>query len=273
MRIVRNWFGFYVFGNIHVALAVYCLTRITLETYGIRDAGMSEFLFFATIVAYNGIRYVQLGRISDLSTNWIRSNRRALLVLNLVAIGGIMRYALSVGLDELLLLLPFAIATSLYVLPFSSRGKGLRNIPGLKLFLIAFTWAGITFLYPLAARGVNIDGLAGWLFLQRFVFIAAITIPFDIRDLQLDMPELGTLPQVLGVGWSKTVALIFVFVFVLIEGLVSTIDEAPFRAVAVTGFLATIGILKADINQSRYYSSFWVEALPMAWYLLLMLFA
>ena len=272
MRFVGNWFGFYVFGNVHVALAVYCLTRITLETYGLPNAGTAEFLFCATVVAYNLIRFVQLERISDMSTNWIRANSKALLLLNLLAVAGMIRFALEADPEDLLLILPFAIATSLYVLPFSSHGKGLRHVPGLKLFLIAFTWAGLTVLYPLAAGNVAIDGMAGLFFLQRFLFIAAITIPFDIRDLQLDMPELGTLPQVLGVGRSKTVALFCLFAFVLIEAWLTPLDDPAFWAVGITGMLAMLGVLRADINQSRFFSSFWVESLPIVWYLLLRLF-
>lgn len=71
----------------------------------------------------------------------------------------------------------------------------LRNIPGLKLFLIAFSWAGITVLFPLIQNYMSIR-ITDWItFIQRFLFVLVITIPFDIRDINYDNNELKTLPQ------------------------------------------------------------------------------
>lgn len=79
---------------------------------------------------------------------------------------------------------------------------GFRNIYGLKIFIIAFSWSMLCIGLPLASQY--------WLwmatshkiliyFLQKFLFMIAITIPFDICDMEEDKQNgLHTLPLILG---------------------------------------------------------------------------
>ena len=54
--------------------------------------------------------------------------------------------------------------------------------------------------------------------LERFFFIFAITIPFDIRDLESDKQAgLKTIPSVLNENKSLTISYVFLFLFFLIS--------------------------------------------------------
>ncbi len=68
-------------------------------------------------------------------------------------------------------------------------GGGLRKVVWAKTPLIAAVWATATTHHPEL-------GWDGVLWIQRFVFIAGLTLPFDIRDLDVDRHHMETLPQV-----------------------------------------------------------------------------
>lgn len=96
---------------------------------------------------------------------------------------------------QLGLLVPCGIALA-YVIPFLN-GKRLRDLPYIKIFLIAISWAWLTVVGPAMELDSSINWLLFALVLERACFIFAITIPFDIRDLILDK-EVPTIPGTFG---------------------------------------------------------------------------
>ena len=68
-------------------------------------------------------------------------------------------------------------------------GGGLRKVTWLKIPLIAVVWATATTHHPV----LGIDPV---LWVQRVMFIAGLTLPFDIRDLDVDRAHMTTLPMV-----------------------------------------------------------------------------
>ncbi|MBY0424525.1 MAG: UbiA family prenyltransferase, partial [Cytophagales bacterium] len=84
----------------------------------------------------------------------------------------------------------------------------LRDLPYMKIFSIAFVWSASTILLPMAKypEYVAFGHWAG-IFVERFVFVFAITIPFDIRDMEEDRKSgIKTIPLLLGVKHSLLVA-------------------------------------------------------------------
>ena len=93
--------------------------------------------------------------------------------------------------------------TILYSLPFylpNQTTKQIKKIPFLKTIMIAFVWSYLTVLIPLDNLGISL----GWmekmgLFIGRFFFIAAISIPFDLRDQETDeIDGVKTIAHLLG---------------------------------------------------------------------------
>ena len=80
-------------------------------------------------------------------------------------------------------------AASLAYAVVPGLGGGLRKVVWVKTPLIAAVWATATTHHPEL-------GWDGVLWVQRFVFIAGLTLPFDIRDLDVDRHHMETLPQV-----------------------------------------------------------------------------
>ena len=273
MSLLKKWFSFYVFANIHVGLAAFCLTQITMKAFDVENRSLAYFVFFSTILAYNFMRVFQLNRINSMIATWIRSNKTALIVLNSLCLILAIYFSLDFRLSTMLVLFPFLLATLFYVVPGSSKIKGLRHVPGIKLFLISFTWAGITLYLPLfVAQLQDIDGI--WIaFVQRFLLIMALAIPFDIRDADFDFPDLKTLPQLIGIKNSKVVAILSMVIFALLELYRTQNMDASFMVIVLITILSIVLILGSRPGLKRFYSSFWVESIPVFWYILLLLFA
>jgi hypothetical protein len=271
MNLLKQGFGFYVFANIHVALASYCLIRITFLEFDFENQSLALFVFFATILSYNMIRLVQLDRINSMTAIWIRAHKKGLVLLNIMALFGLVYFAFDLNLSGFIALLPFVVATLFYVLPIKNKSSGLRQIPGFKLFLIAISWAGITLYFPIQEADFAVSNQ--WLFfVQRFLFVLAITIPFDIRDSQFDLRELATLPQVLGVNKAKIVAIIAVLAFLGIDLFLLDISSSMFKIHLLIVLISMVLIGFSSPIRNRFYTTFWVEAIPIVWYVLMLLF-
>jgi 4-hydroxybenzoate polyprenyltransferase len=144
----------------------------------------------------------------------------------------------------------------LYSVPAIPTRQGLiplRNIPLLKLFLIAYVWASVTVWLPLLAAGWPIMAPEGWLlFLQRFLFILPLTIVFDIRDIERDKTTATlTLPRLLGVRRAKIIAFGVLLLYML---LVALTQEGENRlALLFCGVMYGILIGLTDENRSEYF--------------------
>ena len=272
MHRIERIFSFYVFSNIHVALSTSCLVMLTLFQFGIEDCRTVLFVFCGTVTGYNFIRAIEVNRLYPSMRHWIRSSAVWLILLNVIMVFGLIYAAFHFSWRDLIFLAPFFLLTLFYAFPFKGRIKGLRNLPGVKLFLISAVWAGVTVLFPIWVNDLSFDSEVWIVFWQRFLIIFAITIPFDIRDIQLDSPDLATLPQTFGLEKSKAIAVFALAAFIVLfyQGDFSGME----RGIGLSIALISAGfVLKAGVHQNRYYSSFWVEAIPIIWLLLTIVIA
>ena len=70
MRLAKKIVDFYVFGNIHVAIAGFCITKITLIEFGIAESFVPSFVALSIIISYNFIRFYE---IKVNKRNWFKS--------------------------------------------------------------------------------------------------------------------------------------------------------------------------------------------------------
>jgi hypothetical protein len=88
-----------------------------------------------------------------------------------------------------------------------------REIPYLKLPFISLVWAIATVILPVYLTGLE-DDIDMWtvfaIVLSRGLYIAGLTIPFDVRDLDIDRLSMKTVPQTIGVASSLYWAMILV---------------------------------------------------------------
>lgn len=163
-------------------------------------------IFLATLLDYNLHRYLTIikpeGATSD-KFKWAEEHLILIKILIISSFAGLVVVLFFLRTKILFLLVPLAILSFLYSFPFPGKRNHkfhLLHLTGMKTFLIALVWTGATVLVPILFE-VQSPGYQKVLLLlaERFTFIFAIAIPFDIRDMQADaISALKTIPIVFG---------------------------------------------------------------------------
>lgn len=102
-----------------------------------------------------------------------------------------------------------------FLKPFGITTR-LRDVPFVKLFLIAFVWSSTSVILPALESNINLHERKDvWLFfIAQFIFILFITLPFDINDAESDKASnVKTIPTLLGIKTSKISCLILGIIY------------------------------------------------------------
>lgn len=264
MKYLKNAFELYINSSIHVSLAVVAFTLITFFEYDLLiDLDLLLFIFFATITGYNFVKYAGIAKLYHLS---LARNLRYIQVFSLVCFLILIYFTFKLKFSVLIATAILGAFTIFYAIPVFGEGKNLRSLPGLKIFIIGFVWAGSTVLLPLinAEKYLGIDLIVD--FIQRLMLVILLTLPFEIRDLNFDNERLGTIPQKLGVYRTKIFGLILILLIFSAELLQNSFSSSDFFALVIMLLVSGIFLWKSGKDQGKYFSSFWVESLPI-WYL------
>lgn len=229
-----------------------------------------SFIFFCTVISYNGIKYLHLFTI-----------RKGTFSPDVTPIGVITLFSLTGATVSALFLNPFTLAATVipgflaaaYALPLHRRLKGLRQVYGLKIFVIGLVWAIVTVLLPFVQTSdpVFSEPEIFTSFLQRLLFVIALTIPFDIRDSASDPESLGTIPMIFGNRNAILFGCSLLGASLLIEILFRTnsLAEVMLHTLMI---LLTGGLLWKSIHRhSANLAFFWIEGIPILWALLLIM--
>lgn len=207
---------FLVYGHVWLALGAAAQVWWANEFLNMHaDARLIAFVALASLAAYCSMRLLRMnapGLEHSPIMHWYRINQRVMLVLVGLALVG----AVLIGwpFREMIihaLWLPGLLA-ALYTLPLVLTGgqpMGLRRIPFLKAFVIAFVWAGLAVVLPDTHEYQGDPFFSSdtlWFASIWAGFFFALAIVFDIRDLPHDRPSLRTFPQVFGQRWAKVIA-------------------------------------------------------------------
>lgn len=266
MDIFKRLFDFYIRSSIHVALAVYALVRMTQHMFHIPgNQYIALFAFFGTITGYNFVKYDALARVRKVR---IRSEIKTIAVLSFLSF-------LAAGycflqLERITQLVSAAVLalTTLYTLPFFPNRKNARNWAGVKIYIVAICWVGVTVVLPVIDAGIAIDSDFFLKCLQRFLLVFVLILIFEIIDLTKDDPHLQTVPQQIGVKRTKLLGWLLLLAFYFLEFLKIDFDRPQLLINLVLFVLVSLFLLSANEKRSRYYASFWVESIPVLWWLM-----
>lgn len=270
MSFLKHLFNFYINASIHVALAVYALTRVTEVYFDLPyNQNLDIFIFLGTITGYNFIKYAGVAKLYHMS---LTKSLRLIQIFSFVCFVLLCYFGWLLPLKTLAYFTPFGVFTILYIIPFlGGFQKNLRGISYLKVFVVAGVWAGVTTSIPLLANDYAFDSTLILSFFQRMLFVLALILPFEIRDMQLDLQDVRTLPQKIGVQQTKKVGFVLLLFVLTLEFLIT--ENNLLRNVSLgICFGLLFFIMRTKENQSKYYSAFWVEAIPVCWWLLLLAF-
>lgn len=122
-------------------------------------------------------------------------------------------------LHHYLLLLVFGIITLLYslpVLPLANK-KRLKDFGILKIIMLVLLWTLVTVWFPVDQVNIK-DTSFILIFIRRFIFLFALCLVFDIRDIEIDTIEkIKTIPIIIGVTKTYILSYILLSLFILIS--------------------------------------------------------
>lgn len=231
---------------------------------------LAVFITGCTLVVYNLNMLSGLGELREMGTeserhHWCLKNEalmKATMAVGLVLAGGSVWFLNPV---IWLFMIPITGIALVYTIPLLKRRTDairLREVGLLKIFLIAVVWAGMTVLLPaieLLGFGQLIHAKSWWLAVERGIFILAITIPFDIRDLVNDAKKgVRTIPS--SIGWFRSVLLAEVLLVLFLFAVWWRLGQQPLFFGYLMAVLTTmLGVSYAHPDRSDLFCSFWME--------------
>jgi 4-hydroxybenzoate polyprenyltransferase len=257
----------FLFSNIFLSVGAVLLTVSAQVQLGMTPHWQPylSLIFFATLIEYNRTRVIKLLLIHNGSNAvkqwWIRKNKKKIFFIISISIVGFIIAAIRVKTEVLLAFLPLGILSFFYSFPVSGNKNcflGLREVPYLKIFLIAFVWSATTILLPVIQANAKIfEPHVMMLFAERFFFIFAITIPFDIRDMQADQDAgLKTIPLLIDKNKALSLSYISLSICFVISILHYKMQNNWFILEAIfVSLLTTYLFLKLNYfrNLPKYY--------------------
>lgn len=274
---LTTFLDFYLFSNLHISFCAVALTEVTriLFNYHLRSE-LYVFVFCGTFFLYNLQRLPAAFANAEIKRefkrhSWNTENRKLLLGISIIAaIAAAWAFFQLYTRTQIIALIPAALSVA-YAFPavfWKNKWIKLREIPGIKIFIVGIVWGMSCVWVPAAAD----DSFPQWSspevtiwMIACSLMIVAITIPFDIRDLYYDGTRLKTLPAIFGLKKVKVIGIVLMLLSVCGVFVMDNMSELVTIKHAII-YSAWAGVTCAVIVMSHperheYYYSFLVDGL------------
>lgn len=257
----------YVYGSFHIGLCASMFTVFGFKIFG----GELDFkylycIFFSTISLYSLHRYIGINKVTKFA------NEGRFRIIKLYKFH-ILFYFIVAGLVSIFFFLLFSFKLQLcllvlgsisvgYTLPFL-KGKRLRDLHYIKIFLIAFVWSCLCIGIPGILKDGSIKSIIVYSLASGFYFIG-ITLPFDIRDVEVDQSiNVKTLAQRLGVVRSLNLSKYMILLSMIVAGIygLSVGQDIITISWIVTGAVSIYCITKYDDRLGDWYYSLLLDGM------------
>lgn len=267
MKTFSSLFTFYIRSSIHVSVAVTSLAGVTLLEFDYPlNPHLLLFVFLGTVVGYNFVKYAGISNLHHLENT---PNIRLIRWFSVICLPALLYVSFQLSSIVLITGALCGVLTLLYALPVYN-GQNLRSLSGVKIFLIALVWAGSTVIVPLILHEEIFSLPVVLKFLEHFLLVSVLMLPFEIRDLKYDPHHLNTIPQVYGVMKTQRfgAGLLLLMLFLKLIGDQNGMEFIITSAVAV---LTILFLFRSTENQPPFFASFWIEGIPVVWFMILYL--
>ena len=266
---------FLVYSNLFIALAAALLTLGTFQIFNVpaNYTAIILLVFGATLFDYNLHRIIKLKfEIGvKVKNNRAKNNYSTLIILIIISFLGSVVSLFFIPIEILAYVFIVGFITILYSIPFEHLNLGkidIRKLPFMKNIMIAVAWTIITLIIPYMYSCESFSTAFIIALIQRFIFILALTIPFDIIDIKEDKQQnLRTIPVILGQNYSWILANILICAFIILSFI-----HLPhmYSIVSVAVGAITIFIFNnRKLRSSIFYNSFWVDGTILLYGILL----
>lgn len=280
-------FDFLLFGNLFMALCAVAQGMVTFMLIGSKPVyPVLAILFLSTLCIYNFSILLSKPEYPENSefkrVHWFFTHQRLMVTITIVSAILLLPLFFLVTVQSRLLLIFLSVLSFGYGLPIFTIGNqkfGLRNVPGLKLLLISVTWTLSVVLLPVieAQNIYHIIVLKTNMLLllsKRFLFITAMAIPFDIRDLFQDRKlGLKTIPVVFGERNAYVLCQVLLAGYLVLLFLFRNPGfDTNFLALTITILLAGWLIFHSKFEKNEYYYFFYLDGILILQYVLMVVF-
>ena len=267
---LKNLIKIYIKYSIHVALAVVALSIVSAHFLQVKlPFKLLIFIFSSTLLGYNFVKFTTIHhyKLSEKILSF------SFLFLNGLATVALVITFFTLNIEQRLLTLTTSFLVLLYGRTFPFQQTNLRNQQGMKLYWVALCWVIITVGLPyLEAYKPNIISFLFWSF-QVGIYVIVASLPFEIRDMYKDDNSLKTWPQQVGVHGTKKRGYGMLIAATLLLLLFPNVSWVIKYTTILTQLLLFIFLWNSSRTRTFYYSSFWVEALPLFWLLCVEVFS
>lgn len=264
MKIYRQLFRFYINSSIHVGLSCLALLLITQQQLFFSSSfSLSLFVFLGTIFAYDFVKYESLIRRKK---NAIRRELKVIVGFSAVVFLGLLYFFFQLQFRTQLGVFFIVLLTLLYALPFFPNRSNARNWKGIKIYIVSLCWTLTTVFLPALEGDFSLDGFVLLYGLQRFIMVFVLILIFEIVDLKNDDPLLQTVPQHIGLERTKKLGFGLLIFFLALDFWTGNFSLLSLFFILITAFFLAF----AHEKRSHYYTLFWVEAIPIFWWITLL---
>lgn len=284
LKSIKRVSDFFIFSHLLNGLAAasqvlltYYILQISVNLNLVFTTGIATFLF------YNFSLWLSIPQNVANSpfqrTKWFVRNKALMIAVAFVSLPFLIYSLYHLHIETLFLFLLCGGLSIGYLFPiirFHRRRISLREVFGLKVFVIALVWtllvAGEPVVEYLATGGeVNKNAVLFWLVLV-FLFFVGITLPFDIRDRWQDRGyNLKTIPVLIGEGWSKTICYSLIVVHFVLLYLIPKGFIANPTGLIVLDFLIIVLFYRVLFRKKCDYNSVYLLDLALILQLLFVL--
>lgn len=273
-----------IFYKSQVFIAI-CAAGLGSETYLISGTPIDfvtvGIIFFAALFIYNA------SKLNISVFKKLNGTRQALQVegnnlsLSICVASLIILFGLLTACNwlQVLVFMGTSLLSLFYMMPFKKNGvriQGLRNNLLLKNVILSLTWASATVLFPICLYKFYLtDKELIFMCCRRFFFIYALTVIYDLRDLEADSKAgMHTIALRFGENitkmWSLVALLMFV-IFIYTDPSLSTSNtHALSKALLLSAVAAALITLNTHRIRKKSYYALIVDS-PMALQFLLVL--
>jgi hypothetical protein len=249
---LKKLFDLYLNASIHVGFAVLSYSKIAVLFLNKNQSNnWWFFVFFSTIAGYNLLKYLTV-----YFPNPKRFIKQYPVIFWITLLSVVIATSLFFVLGEITKTNFFICSLIFLLYPFGRKNGYL------KIFLVAIC---VTLFIFLPENSILLFKNKGILILMFFLFIITSLIPFEIIDYKTDEGKIDSVIQKLGIEKTKIFGCLLTVFFLI----TSFFNGKQIGINALVGFCMLMAIWFSKTSKSKYYTSFWVESIPMVWWLLL----
>ena len=253
--------NYYIKSNLHVAL---CLVFYTVLIYYQNDITVNYyeilFIFLATLFAYNFIKYHKL-LITKNRPNYVFQLFILVTVISLIILSF---KVVRISILKTIIVLIASLLVIAYSFP-AYKINSLRNYPLVKILTISAAWTLTSVCFSF--MDVLKPKILVFYCLSIFLMVSCQMISFEIRDEDIDKNKSKTVVHVFGLQRIKTIGYAILITLSVVIFFISLIekDSVSYLSNIIILIVLFYLIYKSNKNQTEYFSSIFVESVPIYW--------